>query len=67
MSNKFKNILPLLALLFVKLAILLFAVINREDNAPVLWGELKIILFCEVAVIVGILVYLLWFIRAGYG
>ena len=67
MSNKLKNIFPLLALLFVKLAVLLFAVIKREDNAPVVWGELKIVLLLEILVIGANLIRIIWFNHSLYG
>ena len=60
MSNKLRSIFPFLALLFVKLAVLLFAVIRREDNAPVMWGELKIVLLIEI-IVLGAIITRLWF------
>ena len=67
MSKKLKDILPFLALLFVKLAILLFAVIRKDDNDPVTWKDLKIILLIEIVVLGAIIIRLWFFNHALYG
>ena len=67
MSNKLRNILPFLALLFVKLAILLFAVIGKEDNDPLTWKDMKIILLVEIIVLGAIIIRLWFFNHALYG
>lgn len=57
--KKGKESLIALALLVSKLAVLLFAVFRRESDETVTWGEMRVILLFEIAVIAFVLYHLI--------
>lgn len=64
-KRSIKILVGILALF--KLGLAIFAWLDKDPKDPVTWGELKVILFIEAAIVGAIAIRLIWFNVAVFG